>query len=180
MTRLWLHHFFLLLALVTMPAWSEDVYQQPEEFLAETFPNGVPKPAALWMTGEIKKDVEAILGHEPNELRATYWYKDGRSAWILEEIGKERPITTGIVIDRGQIERIKVLVYRENRGWEVRYPFFTDQFKGAELQPDRRLDRPVDNISGATMSVDALIRMARLALYFHTEHVVPAQRQSPE
>lgn len=165
--------FAFMLLLTALPIRSEDVYQTPEDFLAETFPDGVPEPEALWLIGELEEDVKAIMGHELDELRATYWHRDGRSAWILEEIGKERPITTGIVIDEGQIERIKVLIYRESRGWEVRHPFFTDQFKGAELEADRSLGRPIDNISGATLSVDALTRLARLALYFHTEHVVP-------
>jgi Na+-transporting NADH:ubiquinone oxidoreductase subunit NqrC len=35
-----------------------------------------------------------------------------------------------------------------------------------ELQSDHFLNRSVDGISGATLSVNAMNRMARLALYF--------------
>jgi hypothetical protein len=83
---------------------------------------------------------------------------------VLEEIGKTEPITTGIVVDQGAIARISVLIYRESRGWEVKYPFFTDQFKGATLTAMHELDRKIDGISGATLSVRALTRLARLAL----------------
>jgi len=105
-------------------------------------------------------------------LRVRYWYKGERSAWILEEIGKEEPITAGIVIDKGKIERVEVLIFRESRGWEVRHDFFTEQFEGAKLRKDGELNRAIDNITGATLSVRALTKLARLALYFHNQ-VVP-------
>ena len=58
-----------------------------------------------------------------------------------------------------------MLVYRESRGDEVRYPRFTGQFTGAGLNSRQELDRGIDVISGATLSVNALTRLARLALY---------------
>jgi hypothetical protein len=157
---------------ITGSALGQGVYLSPAAFLKNVFPEGVPRPHVLWVIGGIRKDVTAIMGHELDELRVRYWIQKGRSAWILEEIGKEKPITTGIVINNGKIEQIKVLIFRESRGWEVRYGFFTDQFKGAQLQPNRELDRPIDNISGATLSVNALTKLARLALSFH-HHVAP-------
>ncbi len=165
-------HAMLAASLLTSTAaaLAQGTYLEPEAFLQETFPDGVPEARVIWLIGEIKKDVSTIMGHDLAELRVRYWYKDGRSAWILEEIGKEEPITTGIVVDEGKIERIEVLIFRESRGWEVRHDFFTDQFIGAGLR-EGELDRPIDNISGATLSVNALIKLARLALYFHNNHV---------
>lgn len=145
------------------PALAAEVYLPPETFLAETFDGKAPKPEVLWITGETRAAVEKILGHA-GALRVRYWARGARSAWILEEIGKTQPITTGIVVDNGTIARIVVLVYRESRGWEVRYPFFTDQFRGAKLVGDHELDRNIDGISGATLSVRALTRLARVAL----------------
>jgi hypothetical protein len=146
-------------------AIAQDTYMEPEAFLEETFPDGVPEPDVVWLIGDIKTDVDQIMGHPLGELRVRYWHKDHRSAWILEEIGKEEPITTGIVVHQGKIEHIQVLIYRESRGWEVRHDFFTRQFEGAELRSDGELDRTIDNISGATLSVRALTKLARLALY---------------
>ena len=104
-------------------------------------------------------------------LRLRYWMKAGRTVWILEEIGKERPITTGFVVENNEIKKVKILIFRESRGWEVRYPFFTDQFTGASLRGENlELDRAIDGISGATLSVSAVTRLARLALLFH-QHV---------
>ena len=106
-----------------------------------------------------------ILGHPPNAMRIRYWADGGRTAWIVEEIGKEKPITTGIVVNAGNIERVKVLIFRESRGWEVRHDFFTDQFNGAGLTGQHQLDRNIDGISGATMSVHAVTRLARMVLF---------------
>lgn len=154
----------LLLALTVTAAAAADVYLEPEKFLSEAFDGNVPKPSVLWIAGDTRDAVEKILGHSAGALRVRYWARGKRSAWILEEIGKTEPITTGIVVDNGAIARVNVLVYRESRGWEVRYPFFTDQFKGATLTAMNELDNNINGISGATLSVRALTRLARIAL----------------
>jgi len=163
----------LILGLVLLlgglrPAAAEDVFQTPDDFLAETFGGQVPEPALLWITKPMKAEVARILQHGAfRQLRVRYWRDGDRTAWVLEEIGKYKPITTGIVVNKGAIERIRVLIYRESHGWEVRHDFFTNQFQGLTLEQDYSLSGPVDGISGATLSVNALRNLARLALYFH-------------
>ena len=144
---------------------TERVYQLPEEFIAEVF-MAKPPPKLLWLTKNAQLEVTDILGHAPRQLRQRYWAADGRTLWILEEIGKEELITAGFVIKEGRIESAKVLIYREGRGMEVRYPAFLKQFKGAMLSDRNHLDQKIDSISGATLSVYAMQRMARAALYF--------------
>ena len=148
---------------------AETVYLAPERFLEQAFAGRVPSPSVLWLTGDLRREVETILGHSAGMLRTRYWQRGDRSAWILEEIGKERPITVGVVIERGRIERLEVLVYRESRGYEVHRDSFEAQFEGGGLNPDGGLDRPIDGISGATLSVRALTRIARLALRLERE-----------
>jgi hypothetical protein len=144
-------------------------YLEPEEFLSRTFAGDVPEPGLIWLTGERKDVVKALLGHDYPTLRIRYWKSGELSAWILDEIGKDQPITTGLVINAGRLEQIKVLVFRESRGWEIRHPFFTDQFKQAQLNESRELDRTIDGISGATLSVRAMKKLAALALYLDAE-----------
>jgi hypothetical protein len=153
------------LVLLLGAAFADQVYQTPDAFLREVFSGHVPEPRLLWLTKDLQPRVAEILGHDLGVLRVRYWQQDGRTAWILDEIGKEQPITTGIVVDKGKIQQVKVLIFRESRGWEVRYPFFTDQFNGAALGADQRLDRHIDSISGATLSVRAVTKLARLALF---------------
>ena len=161
--------FLLLPALV--PAAADSTYQSPEEFLGEVFAGSPPVPKFIWLKGEVKEKAAEILGHNYPGIRIRYWGEDERTAWILEEIGKTQPITVGLVVDDNGLESIRVLAFRESRGWEVRYPFFTDQFSGIRLTIDNQLDRPVDGISGATLSVRALKKLARLALYLHQQTV---------
>lgn len=155
-----------LLFLAAPPA-PADVYQEPEAFVQEAFDGEMPAARTVWLAGDVAARVAVILGHKYPALRVRYWLRGNRSAWILDEIGKEQPITTGIVIDSGKIALVRVLIFRESRGYEVRHPFFTDQYKGATLEPDSRLDRPIDGITGATLSVRALTKLARMALYLH-------------
>lgn len=144
------------------------VYQEPDEFINQVFANNPPKAKVLWLDKALKQKIAGILSHSYNGLRIRYWQQDNatvkKSVWILDEVGKEKPITTGIVISNGKIELIKVLVFRESRGWEVRHDFFTDQFKHAKLKDSGQLDRDIDNVSGATLSVRAVSKVARIAL----------------
>jgi hypothetical protein len=159
------------LILLSAYAVADSPYQSPEEFLGEVFAGPPPAPKVIWLKGEVKKTVGNILEHSYPGIRIRYWGKDNRSAWILEEIGKTQPITVGLVVNEQGLESIRVLAFRESRGWEVRYPFFTDQFSGIRLTAENRLDRQIDGISGATLSVRALEKLARLALYLHQQTV---------
>ncbi len=170
---------FILLSLLPLLAWGRDTYQEPQEFLSDNFNGQVPEASIVWLTGERKQRAREILGHRYPSLRVRYWRQAQRSAWILEEVGKDHPITTGVVIQDGRLERIKVLIFRESRGWEVRYPFFTDQFKGAGLNHDGALNKSIDGISGATLSVRALKKIATLALYLDSVTVEQNVKASP-
>lgn len=160
-----------LLMIIVMSAASsvmaEEVYFPPDRFVADAFDGAPPGAEQLWIAGELRDQATAILGHPPSSLRTRYWRKGPRTAWILEEIGKEQPITAGFIVADGRIETVRILIYRESRGWEIRHGFFTRQFEQARLEADNRLDRPIDGIAGATLSVSAMRRLSRLALLYH-------------
>ena len=118
------------------------------------------------------RSARAILDHDYPALRLRYWGQGARSVWVLEEIGKESPITVGIVVENNRIAQMRVLIFRESRGWEVESPAFIRQYLGAALKSDKdpgtsHLDRHIDGISGATLSVRALSKLSRLALLLH-------------
>lgn len=147
-----------------------ETYQTPEAYIAETF--GTPPPSdTIWLSGDLRDQVTDILTHPPRRIRERYWRDGERSLWIMEEIGKERPITMGFVVDKGRLSDARVLIYRESRGWEIRLPRFTQQFAGATLEGDLDLDRSIDGITGATLSVRAMQRLARVALLLHEKVV---------
>lgn len=156
-----------MLAMFPAASYARGVYQSSDAFIAEVFAGEQPQTDVLWLTDERQAEIKKILGHPYKARRIRYWGVPGKTAWILEEIGKEEPITAGIVIHHGKISLVRILEYRESRGDEVRHAFFTDQFKGAGIKTATDLDRHIDGISGATLSVNAITRLASMALYLH-------------
>ncbi|MCH7600298.1 MAG: FMN-binding protein [Myxococcales bacterium] len=158
-----------LVCLIASRADAVEVYQTSAAFVQEAFPGEKPMAKAIWLTGDLKDRVAEVLGHAYRGLRVRYWALGDRTVWILEEIGKVEPITLGVAIQAGQIEEVKVLTYRESRGWEIRFPVFMNQYRGAWVDSNAKLDRKIDGISGATLSVRATTRLARLALALDRE-----------
>lgn len=148
---------------------AENIFQNPEKFIDESFLSQPPKSKVLWITKTLKPEIYNIMGHDLDALRIRYWKKEGKTVWVLNEIGKERPITVGLSVKNNKLQQLKVLIFRESRGGEVQHSFFTNQFKKIGLTLDNKLDKNIDGISGATLSVTALKKLARLALYFHQQ-----------
>ena len=148
-----------------------------EAFLRSQLGDPLPAAKRLWLKGDLRNRVTALLGHPYPQLLLRYWRKGDQTVWILEEIGKELPITVAIHVKAGKIARLAILAYRESRGGEVQRPAFTAQYQGSALARQGRngpaLDRPIDGISGATLSVRAVTRLARLALLLHAHVTEP-------
>ena len=126
--------FFVGLLTTTLLASSsvsaKGVFQSGPDFVAEVFAPHNPSPSVLWITDDIRQQAEKILGRPVMGLRVRYHQSAGKTAWILNEIGKEMPITIGVVIDQHKIAKVKILAYRESRGGEVRYPAYMAQYQG--------------------------------------------------
>ena len=161
----------LLLATTMMlcaPAvYAGGIYQEPDDFIREVFAEQEPLTRVIWLDKMLQEKVATILDHPYHGLRVRYWINGTRTAWVLDEIGKEKPITTGFVINNNKIELVRILAFRESRGWEVRHSFFTRQFENAGIDSSTHLDHSIDNISGATLSVRAVTKLARVALLLH-------------
>lgn len=162
--------FIYIILSVVNTLHAEEVYQSPDDFLSQTF-SKLPEAQRIILKGDLAIQVKNILGHRYKKIRVPYWQQGCRSAWILDEIGKERPITTGFVVNSRGLEKVKVLIFRESRGWEVKHDFFSQQFTQAKLTKDKKLDKQIDNISGATLSVRAITNISKIALLLH-DHVI--------
>ena len=161
-----LKNIILLLLLNSFLSVQAEEYTTQEAFLQHAFSEEMPKAQLLWLKKDLKISVEKILQHKAGFLRTRYWQHEDKSVWILEEVGKTKPITVGVMIEKAKITTIQVLAFRESRGWEVKHDFFTNQFKQIELNEELRLNKNIDGISGATLSVRALTKIAQLALLF--------------
>lgn len=158
---------------LTGHTYEDQHYQSQEDYIRERL-GDLPPSVVYWLEDTDKKVIETILAHSFRKVRLRYWKKDQQSVWVLNEIGKEKPITVGIHVKQGQIVNLRVLTYRESRGDEVRHEFFTRQFNNAKLNAQLDLDQHIDGITGATMSVRALSKLARIALYLSKQSSVKA------
>jgi len=142
---------------------AEKVYEKPSVFMKRHF-GKLPKTQVLALSRAQAKQLKSIIGRSYPSKKIRYWQANGKTAWILEGIGKSELITTGIVVKADKLTEIKVLVYRESHGWEVTRPFFTKQFEGATLDGEK-LNKKIDGIVGATLSVNTLKKLSAAALY---------------
>ena len=114
-----------------------------------------------WLTDEQKKAIGELCLQSIKTNRITFHVgKRGGVplgyAIIDHEIGKSFPITFMTVLnEEGTVRDVEIMVYREPRGWEVRYPSFMDQFAGRTADSDYRT---VNSITGATLSVRAMVK----------------------
>ena len=122
---------------------------------------------------ELRAKIRKLMGRTKTSIwedsYVTFIAKRGETilgyAVIVEEIGKHRPITfiVGIGTD-GKIKDTALMVYREAYGGEVRDRRFLQQYKGKELKDPLLPYRDIQNISGATLSVEAIGRGNRKGL----------------
>ena len=138
-------------------------YLELDEFLKSV---GVAQesPEVVFIDRDLRLNLEAVFGHRLSLLRVRFWRDQDTTAWVLDEIGKTEPITLGVAVEDGRVQSVRVLEFRESRGSEIRLPFFTNQFTGAGLVQGQYLDRHVDGITGATLSVAAVDKVVRAAL----------------
>jgi Na+-translocating ferredoxin:NAD+ oxidoreductase RnfG subunit len=79
--------------------------------------------------------------------------------------GKELPITYLVAIDSADTLRdIDILVYREPYGGEVAYDPWRKQFRGKTAAAPLQLGKDIRNVSGATISSNAVTRAVRKTL----------------
>jgi len=125
----------------------------------------------LWLNNTIQEKISLILNHQYPKLRIKYKINSHSqhpvTIWFLDEIGKERNITFAISISNSQVQNIRVLEFRESRGYEIHFSAFTKQFENIGLNKKGHLDSSIDGITGATMSVSAMKKITRVALMLH-------------
>tara|TARA_X000001036_G_C20269686_1_gene639757 strand:+ start:132 stop:635 length:504 start_codon:yes stop_codon:yes gene_type:complete len=129
----------------------------------------VPMHSYIILKDDIESGVSKILGDSYHLPVIKYWKVDNKIAFVLEAIGKHEFITTGFVVENDEISDVKVLVYRENYGYEIKYDYFLNQIKGNKIQNNGKLVKRLANISGATLSVNSMRRLSKLSLFLYSK-----------
>ncbi|MEK7486049.1 MAG: FAD:protein FMN transferase [Planctomycetota bacterium] len=134
-------------------------YLTEDEALKLAFPDAteIEKKKVILTTPQ-KEEIQSRLRNSQAGRLYTYYVgkKDNQTlgyAVIDEVLGKHLPITYMVAIDPSQkIQRVEILVYREDYGWEIRQQKFRGQFYGKGTEADFRLNTDIRNIAGATIS----------------------------
>lgn len=137
------------------------------EYLVAEFGEELPSPERIWINAEDKIAIKELINPSQIKLSYRYWQSNDKTVWILDEIGKERNITSGITLIGDRVEKVRVLVYRESRGGQVQNIRFTQQYKNKDM--DSNLLKEIDSISGATLSVQAMNKQVKLALWLNSQ-----------
>ena len=136
----------------------------PVDFIRDTL-GAVPPERRLVLEAEEQSVAAAMLGTRRFKSTVSYWQKNGQRIWVLQARGKVNLIDAGLVVEQGRVVKGEVLVFRESRGHQICSDRFLKQLKGLFFKKNGKLNRKVDGYSGATYSVNAVRKMARLALY---------------
>jgi Na+-translocating ferredoxin:NAD+ oxidoreductase RnfG subunit len=122
---------------------------------------------------QLRERMQAILGPtQPSmweEQYVTFTARRGGEvvghAVLVEEIGKHRPITFVVSVrPDGTVSDVAVVAYREAYGGEVRNRRFLKQYRGKNSESGLQTYDDIQNIAGATLSVDAANRAVKKAL----------------
>lgn len=157
-----------ILFMLCFNAQASKVYQQPADFVKQQFGGAPPAPQLQTLCSTMKQRIQQMNGKQYCASRIRYWKKGNRVVYILDDIGKTRPITIGYVVENNRIISNKVLIYRESHGSEVSRGYFNKQLNGVSLTSKGSLSKDPRNIAGATLSVRTMKRTSRIALYLQS------------
>ncbi len=154
---------FIFYAVLSLTGFSM-AGESPEQFAEAVF-GVLPATQIIRLSGDVQAGVKESYGGRYPGFSISYWQQSNRRVWALRARGKHGFVHAGLVTQEGRLVQIKVLSSKEQRGRMIETPRFLDQFSGAGLKDGVKLDQRIDGISGATYSVNAVKKMARVALY---------------
>ena len=160
----------LLLVLATIPtsAFSEEIADKNRFLMSGLDVKELPGHSYIIINEDIQDNIKKILKDTYHLPIIKYWKAGNKVGFVLEAIGKHEFITTGYIVENNKIIDAKVLVYRENYGYEIEHDYFLDQIRGNSVKKNGKLVKSIANISGATLSVKAMRKLSKLSLYLYT------------
>ena len=129
-------------------------YLNVEQAQQAIFPGATFTETPRALTPEQVKAVEAATGARVRVKTIKVWKVSGGGWFFVDEVlGKHEFITyaAGLTAN-GAVKQIEIMDYRETYGGEVRGAKWRAQFTGKTARDPLKLDRDIQNISGATLS----------------------------
>jgi Na+-translocating ferredoxin:NAD+ oxidoreductase RnfG subunit len=172
--RLLFLSFLFLLTHPLLAPCQEGVFLKEEEAPKAVFPDATSfERKVIPATAELQEKIKARIATTRTSLwepsYTTFVAHKGDSvlgyAVVVEEIGKHRPITLIVGVEKdGKVRDAAVMTYREPYGGEVKDRRFLAQYRGKSLGDSLLPYKDIRNITGATLSVEAMGRGIKKAL----------------
>ena len=159
----------LVFSLFVSVQASDDILDQKKYLKSALGVSDLPMHKYLIIKDDVEDGIYEILKDSYHTPVIKYWKVGEKVAFILEAIGKHEFIITGYLVENNKISDAKVITYRENYGYEVKYDYFINQIKGNSLKTSNKLSKKLANISGATMSVNSMRKLSKLSLFLYTK-----------
>lgn len=147
------------------------IHASLDEALALAFPAATAWRTEDWLpSAALRKEMERALGWRLDEEvyqvhRAEAAGRLQGHALVVNQLGLYKPITFLVAVDaEGLVTRVVLMVYRESRGEAVKRRRFLRQYEGKSLDDPIRLNRDIDGVTGATVSVRGVNAGVRKAL----------------
>jgi len=160
--------FWLLLAITVNPCFGQVKPDKINTTLLNKSIKAVlgtgqpPEWKVIPLSDSLKDVVEPKMkssNHLPDSLYVGVLKTEKGNRFVIPDIAPSKSEVFSFALyldDHHQIIDVDILEYRENRGNEIDYPMFRQQFRGKDESSDVIFGRTIQNISGATISARSL------------------------
>jgi Na+-translocating ferredoxin:NAD+ oxidoreductase RnfG subunit len=165
-------------ALFTPTVVRSEQFLSSEQAQRVLFPNQNLKEAAITLTSEQRKAIQAASGVRVRSEKVNAWRTPDGGWFIVDNVlGKHEYIDFALALTAaGAVKGVEILVYRETYGGEIRHPKWLAQFRGKTTSAAVKVDADIKNISGATLSSVHIAEGVRRLLHTHALALTSAPR----
>lgn len=134
-------------------AWSK-TYLTVDQAREILFPGEQMEKVEVTLDKVQMKAVQKASKTRVRNSQLNVWKTENGSWFILDQvIGKHENIDLAFAFNKeGKVKGFEILTYRETYGHEIRNPKWRSQFHGLGHEQHLKLDKQIQNISGATLS----------------------------
>jgi len=182
---------FIIVVLLSLQGCAEivrgDVYLSREEALEIAFARAdkIEKKKEVLLPGQQEEILRLSGARDISRIFSYYAGFEGNRpvgyAMIGSARGTSRRFGFMMAVDmKFSIKMIEILSYQDMHGSEVRQGWFKRQFVGKRISDPIRINEDIRNVSGATISCEALVEKVRLSLATLTVALAKAQSKLEE
>ena len=158
------------LSTTTIPVVAHaKVYLSVEQAQKQIFGNLAMQAKPIVLSADIQqrmRDASSVS----HPFTGNRLWKTAQGGWFIvdEVVGKHEMITYALGINPdGSIKQIEILEYRESYGFEVAQASWRQQFVGKTNQAVLKLNKDIQNVSGATLSAKHLTDGVKRLMVMH-------------